>query len=290
MSSLAVVTPTYGPDAELFALLHRSVLQYTSDDTVHHVIVPPSDRALFAGYAGPRCRVWTYPEILPRRVFQLPGVAMWANALRPWPPLRGWIMQQAVKMAVTARLESTVVLVADSDVVLVRPATHDMFLRDDQVCLFRVDAGVHEGMPDHVLWHRVARGLLGLPPSERLPLPDYVSSLACWDPAIVRAMQQRITEVTGRPWLDAFTWQLRISEFICYGVYVEESLRAKVPINNTLCHFMWDTTPLDEAGALAFADGLPAEAVGMMISAKSHTPMEVRTAAIRRCAQVVESG
>jgi hypothetical protein len=38
------------------------VLKYTTDDTVHHVIVPPADRGLFADYAGSRCRVWTYPD------------------------------------------------------------------------------------------------------------------------------------------------------------------------------------------------------------------------------------
>ncbi|MEV4176201.1 DUF6492 family protein [Nonomuraea sp. NPDC049709] len=290
MSSLAIVTPTYGPDAELFAHLHRSVLEFTSDDTVHHVVISPSDRALFAGYAGPRCRIWTYPEILPRRILRLPGVGLWVNAARPWPPLRGWIMQQVAKMAVAARLESKVVLVADSDVVLVRPATPDLFVRDGQVCLYRVGDGVHEGMPDHVTWHRVARALLGLPASPALPKPDYVSSLACWDPAVVRAMQQRIAETTGRPWIDAFAAHLQVSEFICYGVYADELLETPAPVNNTLCHFMWDTNPLDQAGALAFADRLPPEAVGMMISAKSHTPMEARTAAIRRCAQVAGSG
>ncbi len=42
MSELAVVTPTYRPDADLFAHLHRSVLEHTPADTVHHVVVPAS--------------------------------------------------------------------------------------------------------------------------------------------------------------------------------------------------------------------------------------------------------
>lgn len=286
MSALAVVTPTYAPDAELFAHLHRSVLDHTSDDTVHHVVVPGSDRRLFAGYAGPRCRIWTYAEILPRRIVRAPFAGVWIDPVRPWPPLRGWVAQQAVKVAVTARLDAKVVLVADSDVVLVREVTPDQFIQDGQVCMFRMADGVHEAMTDHVTWHRVARELLGLPGPAPLPLPDYVSSLACWDPAVVRAMQRRITEVTGRDWLSAFISYLQVSEFIVYGVFVDEVLGPAPAINTSICHNRWDRTPLDPAGAIAFADLLPCDAVGMMISAKSETPMAARSAAIARCSQI----
>lgn len=286
MSELAVVTPTYRPDAELFAQLHRSVLEHTAEDTVHHVIVPTADRALFAGYEGPRCRLWTYREILPRRIVRPPGTALWIDARRPWPPLRGWVVQQAAKIAVTARLDARVVLVADSDVVFVRRARAEHFRAGGQVSLYRVDDGVHAGMPDHLAWHRAARELLGLPGPVTPPLPDYVSSLACWDPALVRAMTARITEATGRDWLSAFTGHLQISEFIVYGVFVEEVLRAVPPVDTALCHSRWDRTPLDPAGAVAFADRLGPRAIGMMISAKSRTPMAARLAAIQRCALI----
>ncbi|WP_049570822.1 DUF6492 family protein [Nonomuraea sp. SBT364] len=286
MSELAVVTPTYGPDAELFAHLHRSVLEHTSGDTVHHVIVPPADRSLFARYAGPRCRLWTYPEILPRHVVHVPGTNLWVNTRRPWPPLRGWVVQQAVKIAVTALLDARVVLVADSDVVLVRRALPEHFTRDGRVTLFRADDGVHAGMTDHVVWHRAARELLGLPPAVTLPQPDYISSLAVWEPAVVRAMQERVAEATGRDWLAAFTSHLQVSEFIVYGVFVDEVLKASPPVDTTICHNRWERTPLDPAAAVAFADRLDPRAIGMMISAKSRTPMAARLAAIQRCAQV----
>ncbi|GAA4514395.1 DUF6492 family protein [Nonomuraea ferruginea] len=286
MSDLAVVTPTYRPDADLFAHLHRSVLEHTSGDTVHHVVVPASDRALFAGYAGPRCRVWTYPEILPRRITHLPGTALWIDPARPWPPLRGWVVQQAAKIAVTARLDARVVLVADSDVVLVRDAGPEHFVRDGQTVLYRAEGAVHDGMPEHVTWHRAARDLLGLPGTATPPLPDYVSSLACWDPAVVRAMIARIEEATGRDWLGAFTAHLRVSEFIVYGVFVDEVLKTSPPGDTAMCHSRWDRTPLDHAGAVAFAERLGPRAIGMMISAKSRTPVAARLAAIQRCAQV----
>ncbi|MFG1705604.1 DUF6492 family protein [Nonomuraea sp. M3C6] len=288
MTKLAVVTPSFGPDAELFADLHASVLEYTSDDTVHHVIVPPRDKKLFARYAGPRCRVWTEPELLPRRYARVPRSNLWVNRLRPWPPIRGWVIQQALKLSATARIDADAVLIADSDIVLVRPVDAAAFRTGGQLCLHRAEHAVHPGMTRHVRWHQVARDLLGLPAAQPPPLHDYVSSLTFWDPDVVRSMRTRIGQATGRHWLDAFTSRLHISEFILYGVYVDEVHAVGDPpaANTALCHNYWDRTPLDQDAALAFADRLNPEAIGMMISAKSGTPLAVRQAAVARCAEV----
>ncbi|MEV4839662.1 DUF6492 family protein [Nonomuraea sp. NPDC049486] len=290
MSKLAVITPSYAQDAELFALLHRSVLEHTSEDTIHHVFVPPGDKELFAPYQGPRCHVWVRSELLPRRYLRVPGTDVYVNSRRPWPPLRGWVMQQTVKIAAAGLIDADAMLIVDSDAVLVRPTDATSFTRDGRLCLYRLEEGVTASMERHVLWHHVARELLGLPPPPPPPLPDYVTALTFWDPQIVRAMQRRITEVTGRDWLDAFNAQLHVSEFILYGVFVDEVLKAAPPVNTSICHLSYNHEPWDEATAVAFADRLGADAVGMMISAKSNTPMESRLAAIRRCAQVVESG
>jgi hypothetical protein len=119
-----------------------------------------------------------------------------------------------------------------------------------------------------------------------------VSPLNFWHPPIVRALQRRIGESTGRDWLDAFNSRLHISEFILYGVFVDEVLsasRPRPPADTTICHNYWERTPLDRDAAVAFADRLGPDAVAMMISAKSHTPGDVRRAAIRRCAEIVKS-
>jgi Family of unknown function (DUF6492) len=284
MTQLAVITPTWAPDAELFEELHRSVLEYTSDDTVHHLIVPAAHKARFARYRGPRCRIWTHPELLPRRYVRLPG-GIWVNPLRPWPPVRGWVMQQAAKIAATAAVDADVAMIIDSDAVLVRPASTADFTDGDALRLHRAEAAVHAGLARHVRWHHVARRLLGLPAPQGLPLPDYVTPLNFWAPAVVRAMQERITETTGRHWLDAFTAELHISEFIVYGVFVDEVHSAghrPPPSDTAICHNFWDRSPLDLDQALAFADRLPPRALAMMISGNSRTPLEIRRAAADR--------
>ncbi|RBQ21770.1 hypothetical protein DP939_03505 [Spongiactinospora rosea] len=289
MPKLAVVTPSYPPDLPLFADLHESVLAHTQDATIHHVYVPPGDLRLFSRFQGPRCRVSVRSRALPRRYLRLPSSEIYVNARRPWPPVRGWITQQAIKIHATASADADVVLIADSDVVLVRPTKAERFVRDGQVVLYREDDAVHASMTRHVIWHQVARRLLGLSPPPSLPLPDYVGPMIPWDPAIVRAMQRRITEVTGRHWLDAFTAEMHISEFILYGVFVDEVLgqsQESPPVDTTFCHTSYDPDPWDEATAVAFAGRLGPQAVGMAISAKSNTPHHARRAAIRRCAEV----
>jgi hypothetical protein len=295
MSELAVITPTFRGDAEIFADLHRSVLEFTPEDTVHYVVVPPRDRTLFAQYEGPRCRVWTSSELLPKRYLhvRLGRLETFVNVARPWPPVRGWISQQAIKIAMTARLDARAVLLADSDVVLVRPVRAERFLLDGQFSLYRDEKAVSADMERHVIWHRVARELFGLPPAPPPPLPDYVSPFNFWDPAVVRAMQEHIRKTTGKGWLDAFTTQLHISEFILYGVFVDEVLGRSAPqppASGSICHNYWERTPLDRGAGIAFAKGLPPEAVAMMISAKSGTTTDVRQAAIERCAEIIKSG
>lgn len=289
MSDLIVITPSYVPDAELFADLHRSVLEHTSEQTVHHVIVPPADKAAFVRYAGSRCKVWTYSELLPRRYISIPRGGVWVNAMRPWPPIRGWVLQQAVKIAVAALVEANAVLLVDSDVVLVSRTLAERFDIDGRLGLYRAEHAVHPGMLRHVRWHDAARRLLGLPAAPAPPLHDYVSPFNVWDPAVVRALQDRISDVTRRDWLDAFTSELHVSEFILYGVFVDEVLgatKSHPPSETAFCHNYWDTTPLDHSGALAFADQFEPSALAMMISAKSHTPREIRLAAARRCVQI----
>ena len=293
MTELAVITPCFRGDAEVFADCHRSVLAFTPPGTVHHVYVPSRDRVMFAAaYEGPRCRIWDRSTLLPRRYVRAPLTDVYVNVRRPWPPLRGWVMQQTSKIAATGQSDADIVLLIDSDAILVRPVDPQRFIVKGEVCLYREDGGVKAGMKRHVIWHRVAREMLGLPPAPPPPLPDYVGPVAFWAPATVRALQERILAMTAQDWLEAFNSRLHISEFILYGVFVEEIPRAdpdKAPTVSDLCHNHYERTPMNFDDAVAFAEQIGAEAIAMMISSKSQTLIEVRRAAIRRCMEVVQT-
>ena len=274
MNELPVITPSYRADASIFEQLHRSVLEFTPESTVHHVFVPMQDRHLFTQYEGARCRIWTSSELLPAR--HLAG--------------GGWVMQQAIKIAAAAQLDAEAVLLVDSDVVLVRPVRADRFRSAGRLNLCRHENSITPEMR-HFRWHQIARDLLGLPQAPP-PLHDYISPLSFWEPATVRAMQARIREVTGQAWLDAFTSEQTISEYILYGVFVDEILSCAGPRPPGVWGVSLNAhqlTPLDHDAAIAFANRLGPAAVAIMISARSDTPEEVRRTAIRRCTEIVNA-
>lgn len=282
MKSLAVVTPSYAPDFELFKDLHRSVLDRTPASVVHYVIVPGRDVALFSELRGNRCVVWAESELLPRRMVPMPRTNARLNLRHPFPPVRGWVLQQIVKLAAAARIEVDMLLLVDSDVLLVRPLDADALTLNGEARFYRKPDAVDDRLPRHVKWHNVARRLLGLLPAA-VPLPDYVTSFNVWDRQVVLALQQRVREATGRRWMDAVGAQLHFSEWTLYGVFVDALMNTTAgatPTTSTMCHSYWDPVPLDSAGVSAFLAGLSPEDAAVMISAKSRTPLATRREAL----------
>ena len=225
MDDLAVLTPSFQGDVDLFADLHDSVLTNTAPSVMHHVVVPPSDAKLFRQYEGTRCRVWTHRDLLPRYCLSVPYASgLTLSVRRPWPPVRGWVVQQIMKIAGTAAMDARAVLVVDSDAVLLREPTLDRFIHNGRLRHFRQDRAVTAGMDRHLVWHNVARKLLGLSGTVAPPAPDYISPIAVWDPAVARSLTEHIADSTGRSWIDAVAGELHVSEFVIYGVFVDHVL------------------------------------------------------------------
>jgi len=281
---MVVVTPTYAPDLDLFADLHRSVLRHFPDDVRHVAVVDEPDLPLFRGFEGERCLVLGVRDVLPGSVRSLPATKLRVNLRRPFPPLRGWVVQQLVKLAVAEQLTERVVVLADSDLVFVRPVTAATFAPGGRVRLYRLDDGVDESLPRHLRWHELAHRLLGLAPPPPPPLPDYVSSLNSWDSDVVRRMLRQVADVSGHRWLDAVGAALHVSEWTLYGVFADqlEQARHVAVTDDSLCHSYWDTVPLTVDGATAVLSSVGGQHVAYMIGAKSRTPLSVRRAAHAR--------
>ena len=289
MGDLAVLTPSFKHDAGLFADLHESVLATTAPSVVHHVVVPPSDAGLFRQYEGPRCRIWTHRDLLPRHFVSVPRASgLTVNMRRPWLPVRGWVTQQIMKLAGTAAMEARAVLIIDSDAVLLRELSLQDVVHDGRPLHFRRERAVVAGMRRHLLWHNVARTLLGVPGQVSAPAPDYISPIAVWDPAVVRALMAHVGETTGKDWFDAVGGELHVSEFMLYGVFVDHVLGGIEPFGGPLCHNYYARVPLSREDARTFADQMPAQALGSMISSHSQTPRDVRHQAFRWCSEMVD--
>ena len=150
-------------------------------------------------------------------------------------------MQQALKMEACRRVDADVLLMLDSDVLLVRRVTTETLTIQGRPRFYRRPATVDDNLPQHVRWHAISRKLLGLPAPE-LPAPDYISSFTVWDPKVLRAMLSRIERVTGEHWMDAVTVQPNFSEWTIYGVFVDGFMRdlADAATDSSLCHSYWD--------------------------------------------------
>jgi hypothetical protein len=109
--------------------------------------------------------------------------------------------------------------------------------------------------------------------------------ISVWDPVVVRSLTAHIADVTGRRWVDAVAGQLHVSEFVVYGVFVDEVLGGIAARDRDLCHNYYERSPLSPADATALADQMPSKALGVMISSHSRTPHDVRTTASHRCRQ-----
>jgi Family of unknown function (DUF6492) len=283
-AQIVVVTPTYAPDVELFSDLHESVLRWFPADVRHVAVVNESDLPVFRRFEGPRCLVIGVRDVLPRSVVTVPFTKLWMNLSRPVPPLRGWIIQQLVKVAIADQMSERIIVLADSDLVFIRPVTVATFAPDGRARLYRLDEGVGDSLPRHLRWHAVAHELLGLPPAPPPPLPDYVSSLNTWDRDVVNGMRRRVEDVTGRGWLAAIGKELHFSEWTLYGVYADQFEGAeRVGLTSeSLCHSYWGTVPLTDARAPEWLASVGPHDVAYMISAKTNTPLSVRRAAHAR--------
>ena len=129
MTRLAVITPSYEPDFGLCEGLSRSVLENSPETVHHHIIVPRRDLELFARLAGPRTHIRCEADFLPSSFVPVPFSKFTVNLRRPFPPVRGWILQQVLKLAAVAAFHDDAVVLVDSDIEFIRPFTPETFVR-----------------------------------------------------------------------------------------------------------------------------------------------------------------
>jgi len=132
-------------------------------------------------------------------------------------PVRGWIVQQILKIAVVDVISEQTLVFCDSDVAFFRRFDREDLLVDGKVGLLDVDFSGHSE------WTAIARRLLGLP-KHGSASRNYVGNMICWNADIVRNMQRRIEMSTGIDWRLALARTPSFSEYMLYGVFVTEVL------------------------------------------------------------------
>lgn len=215
--TFAIVTPSYLPDLKRCELLAES-LDRIAPTVPHYLIVDRCDRAAFKHLERDNRRLIDSETVLGNWILRLPGRrGIWLSLKAP--PVRGWIIQQILKIGVSEIIPEQTLIFCDSDTAFFRSFDRADLLVDRKIGLLDVDYN-----DDSVRrWSAAARRLLGLP-ADNGRNRNHVGNMICWDREIVKAMQKRIESITETDWKVALARTPSFSEYMIYGVFVREVL------------------------------------------------------------------
>lgn len=272
-NTFAIVTPTYLPDLERCEILAES-LDRTTPEVSHYLIVDRRDRAAFKHLEGRRRRIIESETLLGNWIWRMPGRKSFWLSLRA-PPVRGWIIQQILKIAVVDAVPEQTLVFCDSDTAFFRHFDREDLLVDGKVGLLDVDLAGNRP------WTATARRLLGLPENDGLGSRNHVGNMICWNREIVKAMQQRIEVSTGLDWKVALARAPNFSEYMIYGIFVSEVLGYNsidhAPSSVPLVKPSWHIPLSTDADLDAFFADFDPRTVAIMIHSKDGVdPMRYR--------------
>lgn len=234
---IALITPSYLPDLNRCNLLSQTIDRWAEPSIDHVVIVPKKDFQAFKKLPS-RSKVMTVESILPKFVWQVPLCNKWWLTTHS-APVRGWIMQQLVKLSAAACLDYEVFVFIDSDIVLIRPLTHDIFVKNGKVRLYKSPGAAQT--KTHMQWHRIAAQILGIEVRDYFGA-DYIGPMVSWYKPNLKEMLHRIETVSRRNWFVELANTLYFAEYLLYGIYVDFVAGDKAnhfAENNYLCHCHW---------------------------------------------------
>ena len=279
----AIVTPSFYEDYERCLLLVDSVRRYLPATMHHFIIVAKDDLELFRSTAGPRTHILVQEDLIPDDFLRVPFSRKWRVSWRTLP-IRGWIWQQMVKLSIASRIDADAYMIMDSDCFFVRPFDPHTLIKDGRVPMFREEKDFYRTSSDSQKWSEVARRLLRLPAWREPYGVGYVGPGSFWRRDVLLKLRDYVSNGRGaNDWLYRIARNLTFSEYMLYGVYVDQVLglaaSGHYAFDLHICHEYWGTTPMSSAETADFARKLPEEHYLAMINARSDTPLsDIRAA------------
>jgi hypothetical protein len=129
--------------------------------------------------------------------------------------------------------------------------------------------------PLHAPWVRSSHRLLGLA-EPAFPADDFIGHIICWDQQTVRAMIERIEQVTGLDWIEALCRARDISEYLLYGHFVRNTARFMQDHRCTTrnpCLSYWGAAELDKAAVERMLRSAAGDYVAFSAASFSETPV-----------------
>lgn len=273
---VSLITVSYRGDYALAAELCASVEAYVSADIEHVLVVPRADVALFLPLKTKRRRIVFVEDLLPPSWRQLPIPSRIQTPFGTWRPrsfwatpqgfMRGWVLQQIIKLSCDIATPRSTLVFADSDVVFVRPFSREHLFRGAKTRLYHRPDETKES-ERHRAWHRAAAEILGLPATDYFGA-DYIGNLITWRRDTLVALHDHIARVSGRDWQAALAGRRALSEYILYGAFAEHVLgeaSGHYPDTQDLVHASWHYELANPQSRAAFQGGLQGHHVAVLI-------------------------
>ncbi|WP_017653684.1 DUF6492 family protein [Fortiea contorta] len=269
-----IITPSYAPDFERCRLLSWSVNNFISPHFTHYIIVDARDLPLFRQLKSSNTEIIAVESILPWWIQRLPLVKNGWLSLKTFF-IRNWLLQQIVKLAVAQHINKDIFVFVDSDVTFVRPLNFNSFIRQDQTRLFRIPNQYNSEFinkyPRFERWQQTAGKLLGLSPINLLT-SGYIGNIITWRRDRLLELYEHIEKVSGRGWMKTICSCLHLSEYILYGIFVDQVLQEQSGHyydSRRICHEYWSNQPMSDQQLKQFFAAIDPEDQAVMISAKA---------------------
>lgn len=240
MKSTAIITPSWLPDISRCQQLLDSAAKHTSGFSNHYVLIDALDERVFRQRLGSQCELIVKEDLLPSWLHQSRWNRKWWWSLRALP-VRGWILQQVTKLAITQYLDEQAYCFADSDTRFVRQFDSNQLWSGDDLRYFR-DSRKQQLYKSkrYRNWYRFAANHFNLGDEQQLS-GAYIAQLTAMRKSTVADMLACIEQKAQRSWQEVLLRSLDFSEFVLYGVFVDEVLDNKghQPMATGFCHSSW---------------------------------------------------
>ncbi|MEB3217575.1 MAG: DUF6492 family protein [Nostocales cyanobacterium 94392] len=269
----SIVTPSYAPDFERCRLLCQSVDNFIPPSVTHYIIVPQRDLPLFKQIKRRNTEIITVESVLPWWIKRIPVMENgWLSAKNGF--IRGWILQQIVKLSVALYAKEDFYIFVDSDFAFIRHFNPQSFVKGGTVRLFRVDNQYNDNFFEtyrlHKTWVEIAGNLVGIE-NIQFPVHGYIGQLPTWRHDNLLKMYERIENVCQRNWIAATCSSWQIAEYILYGMYVDYVLpdSGHYYESKRICHDYWLTKAMSNEELEKFFLNIHPEDIAVHISSKA---------------------
>jgi hypothetical protein len=273
---ICLITPSYAPDFERCQLLVKSIDRYNLAPFLHYIIVDRQDYSLFNSLKNQNTLILIKEELLPKWLFKIPLFTK-KNIWFSWKtlPVRGWLVQQLIKLGISEYINEDVLVFADSDVFFIKEFNLNNFIKKDLVRFFVQNQRVTLDSPYLPRWYYDASKLLGLD-EPRFPANNYMGQLIFWRKDNVLQLHRYLEKQNQKSWIETICANWNVSEYILYGVFVERILQEKSGHyfdEDDLCHNYWEEHSLHENQIKDFLTNIPPDTISAMLSAKANIPV-----------------